>query len=69
MYFAARIRFDNLLSLGAAVLLGGNAYFLRWSLTGMEATASCFFMLVLVCIFFKEKEKKRARELRMCKIF
>jgi hypothetical protein len=61
MYITAHLRFDKFLSLGAAFLLGGNAYFLRWSLTGMEATASCFFMLVLVYIFFKEKEKKSNR--------
>lgn len=58
MYITAHLRFSNLISLCAALLFSFNAYFLRWSLTGMEATASCFFMLVLVYIFFKEKEKK-----------
>ena len=58
MYFTARLRFSNFISLCATFLFGFNAYFLRWSLSGMEATASSFFMLVLVYILFREKEKK-----------
>ena len=55
MYYVARLRFSVPASLGASCLLCFNAYFLRWSLTGMETTASCFFMLLLICFFFKEK--------------
>ena len=57
MYITARLRFSNVISLCAAFLFSFNTYFIRWSLTGMEATASCFFMLVLVYIVFMEKEK------------
>ena len=63
MYIIAHIRFSHLISLCATLLFCFNAYFLRWSLSGMEATASCFFMLVLVYILFKEKEKKVIRSL------
>jgi hypothetical protein len=55
MYHVTRLRFSVPISLSASCFLSFNAYFLRWSLTGMEATASCFFMLVLIFFLFKEK--------------
>jgi hypothetical protein len=55
MYHVTHLRFSVPISLGASCLLCFNAYFLRWSLTGMEATAACFFMLVLIYLLFKEK--------------
>jgi len=58
IYITAHLRFSKVISLCTVFLFSFNTYFLRWSLTGMEATASCFFMLVLVYILFKEKEKK-----------
>ncbi len=54
MYHVARLRFSILVSLSASCLLCFNAYFLRWSLTGMEASAGCFFMLILVYLLFQE---------------
>ena len=63
MYITAHLRFSNVISVCAAFLFSFNTYFLRWSLSGMEATASCFFMLVLVYILFKEKGKKVNRVL------
>jgi hypothetical protein len=54
MYYIARLRFRALISFGSSCLLCFNAYFLRWSLTGMEATASCFFMLILIGFLFYE---------------
>ena len=55
MYCVTRLRFNIPISFSASCLLCFNAYFLRWSLTGMEATAACFFMLVLIFLLFKEK--------------
>ena len=54
MYIVARLRFSNFASLSAACLISYNAYFLRWSLTGMEATAACFFILLLTYVLFQE---------------
>jgi hypothetical protein len=61
MYITARLRFSNVISLCAAFLFSFNTYFLRWSLTGMESTASCFFILILVYILFKERKEKVSR--------
>ncbi|MGD0589754.1 MAG: hypothetical protein ABSA44_02995 [Bacteroidota bacterium] len=56
MYHITHLRFSVPISLGASCLLCFNTYFLRWSLTGMEATAACFFMLVLIYLLFKERQ-------------
>ena len=58
IYITAHLRFSKVISLCTVFLFSFNTYFLRWSLTGMEATASCFFMLVLVYILFKERKEK-----------
>jgi hypothetical protein len=55
MYYVTRLRFSVHHSLIASCLLCFNAYFMRWSLTGMEATAACFFMLVLIALLVMEK--------------
>lgn len=55
MYHVVHLRLSVPVSLSASCLLGCNAYFLRWSLTGMESTAACFFMLLLTYLLFQEK--------------
>jgi 4-amino-4-deoxy-L-arabinose transferase-like glycosyltransferase len=55
MYSVARLRFSGVASLCAVCLLCFNAYFLRWSWTGMEATAACFCILLLLYVLFNEK--------------
>ncbi|HUI29288.1 MAG TPA: hypothetical protein VLX91_03650 [Candidatus Acidoferrales bacterium] len=56
MYYTAKLRFGSIESSIAAFLLAANAYFLRWSFTGMEAPAACFFMLLLAFIVYKEND-------------
>jgi hypothetical protein len=55
MFYVTRLRFSVPVSLVASCLVCFNAYFMRWSLTGMEATAACFFMLILIALLFIEK--------------
>ncbi len=55
-YYTARLRFSEMESLAATFLLSANAYFLRWSLTGMESTAAVFFMVLLITTLYKEND-------------
>lgn len=64
MFYTARLRFNSSESFIAALLLSVNAYFLRWSLSGMEASAACFFMLLMAYILYRENEGKAAPALR-----
>jgi hypothetical protein len=56
MFYVAHLRFTSTASLSAACLLCFNSYFIRWSLTGMEASAACFFIILLTCILFLENQ-------------
>jgi 4-amino-4-deoxy-L-arabinose transferase-like glycosyltransferase len=63
MFYTARLRFDPLESFVAAFLLTANTYFLRWLLTGMEASAAVFFMILLAFIFYEENDRPAKRPL------
>ena len=54
LFKTARCRFDPVTALAAVALCVSNSYILRWSFTGMESTASCFFLLVLTYLLFRE---------------
>jgi hypothetical protein len=61
MFYATRLRFSAAFAFIASCLLCFNAYFMRWSLTGMEASAACFFMLVLIVLLSMEKKGDAGR--------
>lgn len=61
LYNTARLRFDPFSSFVAAFLLATNSYFIRWSLTGMETAASCFFMVFLAFILYRENDGSMKR--------
>ncbi len=63
MFYTAKLRFNPAEAFVAAFLLAVNAYFLRWSLSGMEASAACFFMILLTLILYKENDKTVKRSL------
>ena len=54
LFSFVRLRLGNIYAIAAMLLMAGNGYFIRWSLSGMEATASCAWMLLLLSIVFLE---------------
>lgn len=55
MFSLARTLWNELMACMIAGLFCFNAYFMRWSLSGMESSASCLFMLLMMYVLFKEK--------------
>jgi hypothetical protein len=61
MFYTAKLRFSAWQSFAAVILLTVNTYFMRWALTGMEASAAVFFMITLVFVLFKENDNSSKR--------